>query len=1346
MKKNTSFLGKIALRKRLLKVGAGVFLLLFLCYLGTLYYYNTQKNKIAAMVINVLDEQYSGDITFDAVSIDDWVGFYSPSLAIENLVITDTATANHLRLQAEALELKLSIKDLLKGLIQIKSATLRDGEILMDNYTPLTREETLELPPILDSLELKKKLANKLLERNTRLELVNLNLRIRHHVKNKLFEIYIDEISSEIEFESETIRTKTSLDINIKTLGFNLDKGRFINGAQATGIFLSEFDLDERQLSIATFDLEIDEQEFRTKAEINFKGAGIFDIVLENEETQFLPTIGLLTAPIQRKFAGIHIDEPIYSQTKLNGTFVYKGNPRVDVSFRTEGNSGAFNDDKPLEDLSFSGRFINRIYDDERADEENKKNVRIELPELKGNYKDIGIILSDVTLLSSPDAENSLKAKVSAQGSPEDLNNFRENQHWSFRGGTFELATEISGTGTDMGSLVSASSGRFVLRNTRLVNNDNKIVLPVGSLFLSLNKNAASLEELIIALNEQDRIVIDADFKNFSTLFDPESEQKLHSKFRVDSKNLDWEDFIRLFDIVQPNQERKKPELVLQDALKDIYQKYDPSIDISIGEFHFGPFDFDNFKTAIHFDNKNSLSLDETSFGLKGGQMNLQGNLQLEKPNKIPITATLKGIADVDILNQVFDEDQLNFAGGQFQVEANINGDLLNMDGILRSSFSSLQVSDTKVTYTPEAIEFPVKLLDLVLDRDHAKLNALTLEVGGEDKATFSGNITNLSSLLFNNVDLPVRSDLNLSSERLTWEDYLMIFKENNSNITPNTPRDAEEVLAAERKLKAIVRGTYNSLNPRITVDIGEFRYKDMDGFYQFQSGLSFKDHKTLKLEETSFIYHKETGVKLSAELDISDERDTYVELSLEAAGNPEELNDVFNNDTFFFSSGEFDVEANVRGNIGALDSLLAHSSTELSVRNTFILHEPSQVLIPLKELEVTLHENTAKLKSFVLEMDSGDRITLTGKVGHISDLIFDVPPEESKAYSEVSIYSKKLVFEDFQSLFSITAQDTSAVTGAEEKPETAIKPTIRDVYNKFRPSMTTTIDDFELNGLIVNNLKTGFYFEDQNKIYLEESGFEFYDGSVSLNAHLDIAEPGKTFFSFGFDTDKIDLEKLLQAFDYFDIDALRSAKRIGGIVSLDTEIEGEVDDEGEIIPGSLKGSIKFDLEEARVVGFEPMIKSGSKIFKKERLEDIRFPPIKNTLVLSDDTIEIPLMEIQSSAFELFVNGHLGFGDVPTNIWIGFPLANLKSRDVKNVPDKKGYIASGKKVYVEAKSDEKKGMKYVLHLTPKKYYKERDMLDVYRSEIREDRSDIRKYKRDAKKAERDAKKAQSLQD
>jgi hypothetical protein len=541
---------------------------------------------------------------------------------------------------------------------------------------------------------------------------------------------------------------------------------------------------------------------------------------------------------------------------------------------------------------------------------------------------------------------------------------------------------------------------------------------------------------------------------------------------------------------------------------------------------------------------------------------------------------------------------------------------------------------------------------------------------------------------------------------------------------TEVTRGEPEGLIEAERKFKASLRDVHTALSPRITVDIKEFRYKDMEGFHELQTGISFKDGQTLQLEETRFLYNRETAVRMHAEIDITDTLKTHVAMQLEASGDPQELNEVLNNDTFLFRGGTFKVSARIRGDIEALDSLIAHSDSDLKIRDTFIMHKPSQVHMPITLLDVWLHNNTATLKSFEVELESGDHIILKGEVGYVSDLIFDLPPEVARTYSSIDLHADKLNFEEFKSLFAIRKEGTPA-----KEHEIAIRPAIRDVYNKYRPSLTVSIDEFELERIGVRNLRSGFHFEDQDRIYLEESVFDFHEGSVRLDAHLDISEPDKTFFAFGFVTDRIDLDRLLKAFDYFEMPSLKASTRIGGLVSLDTEIEGEVDSDGLIVPESLRGTISFDLEEAQVAGFDPLIQSGGKIFRKERLEDIRFMPLENTMILSDKTLKIPLMEIQSSAFELFVAGDLGFGEVPTNLWIGFPLNNLKTRDVRNVPDKKGYIASGKKVYVEAKSHEKKGMKYVLHLTPKKFYQEREMLETYRGEIGDEGLQIRQYKR-----------------
>ena len=1339
MKKKITFLGQGELRKKLLKVGLGILLLLILAYAATVYYINTQKNEFAALVIGQLNENYRGDISFDDISLDNWIGFRNPAVVFENLKVRDTSSNSHLNLSAGEVELYLSLDDLLKGLVQIKSATVKNGKIELDNYTPLTREEELNLPPIIDSVAYNKRLTNKLLEKETELTLSNLDIEIRHHIKNKLFLFHVDEISSKLEFQEDQILLNTGMDLEIGALGFNLEKGQFINGARARGNFNGKFDLSTRQLSIPSFKLGIDEQEFITEVELNFRGVGKFNILLENEETDFLPTVGLLTEKVRNRFSSVRLERPIYTKTLLEGTFVYRGNPKVDVSFRTADNTAIIEGTKTVNELNFSGRFVNRFYEDRGYEEENKKNFRIELPELKGKYRAIDFQLSELSMRSSPEADSHITAQFSAQGPPSDLNEFLEKQLWSFKGGTLDINTVIDGQIEDMAQLIAASSGQFLLQNTVITNNANQVDLPVNRMDLAMKDNRAILKEFNVRLNPSDRLSLSGELENFSGLFGDSTGNKLHSNFRIKSENIIWDDFIAIFDIAKSGQKNPDPELVLQKMLKDIYRQYDPSFTVSIDRLKFGPFEMKDFKTGMYYSDANHLNLDKTSFDIEEGSMELQAQLNLNHSDKLMATADLEGEANVELLNKIFEEDELHFKGGRFQVVTKARGDLLKIDEVLSSSFSELIITDTEVLYEDQDLVFPISKIDVILDQDNAILSELKLEVSEEDAINFTGEIKNISTLLFGIEGGDVSSELNISSDRLTWEEYLLLFGEEETARESDLKPTPEELAAAERKLKETLREVYLALQPRVTIDIGEFQYQDFLSFTELHTAASYKNTNTLSLERSTFIYGGESEVSMSADIDISDQAETYVDLSLEAKGNPLLLNDVFNNDTFLFQDGEFVVEARVAGDIAQLDSLVAHSTTTLDISKTSILHQPSQVRIPVSAFEFDMEENTARLNRFTIVNTAGEEITFSGEVDHISDLIFDVPAERSKATAEVKVYSEKVTVQEFLDLFDISVDQQKAEKES-VATDNAIKPTIRDVYLKFKPRLTVNVDELQLDKLVVQNLKTGFHFEDQNRLYLEESGFDFYEGSISLDAHLDISEPDTTSFSFGFATEEIDLEKLLEAFDYFGMTSLSSAEKIAGLVSLNTVLEGDIDDETGIISNSLKGSIEFNLEEMQLSGFEPMIKSGSKIFRKERLQDIKFQPIRNTLYLSENTVEFPLMEIQSNAFELFVAGHLGFEDVPTNIWIGFPLNNLKKRDVQNVPDKKGYIAAGKKVYVEAKSDDKKGMKYILHLTPKKFYKERDMLSIYREEIREDRSNIRQYKRDAKKSEREAKK------
>ena len=72
--------------------------------------------------------------------------------------------------------------------------------------------------------------------------------------------------------------------------------------------------------------------------------------------------------------------------------------------------------------------------------------------------------------------------------------------------------------------------------------------------------------------------------------------------------------------------------------------------------------------------------------------------------------------------------------------------------------------------------------------------------------------------------------------------------------------------------------------------------------------------------------------------------------------------------------------------------------------------------------------------------------------------------------------------FDEFRALFEIMSDST-----ATEHEDTPLRQTVRDVYNKYQPSLGLKIGEFHLDDLVVHNLKSGFYFEDQNRIFLIE-------------------------------------------------------------------------------------------------------------------------------------------------------------------------------------------------------------------------------------------------------------------
>ncbi|WP_297798090.1 hypothetical protein [uncultured Eudoraea sp.] len=1311
--------------KRAFKILVGFTLILGLLLLAIYFYVSSHKEEVVNFIVDTISEKHNGTVSFDNVTLRSWGNFTNPAFYVENMVLLDSSESKVNRFEAGDVYLNLSVKSLIKNKIQVKSVRIENAIY----KSVVFKEDLAALMAKKDSLPQESKVTESFKPYNMTFDIENLTFDIQNIPRHKGFKFKINEISSNFLIGPDSISSSMDLDANITQLGFNLQKGRYLKDSKIEGTMYPEIDLTNNKIHIPSFDLTINDQVFKIIADFNTSQSGSFLFEISNKETEYAPTVSLLSDHIQVKLNKYKIYEPFPINATLQGSFAPFSNPLVHVEFNSTDNSALIVDRFDLDNLSFTGNFTNRIYDDERAKTEDKRNIKLIFNSVTGNYKETKFEVSNGILTSTPENKALIQGFLKADGVPENLISLTNEPIFTLQRGQYNLIANLKGDVTSAADLLTRSNISLKVNNTEIFDSKDKLTIPVKQLNINLKEDRGVLEVLKLPLGSSDELHIYGKTYPFSSLLSKETEYQATTSLQLVSSRLKWEDFLKFFEDTNtgPKVKAGAPGRKIRDLARRIYLKFDPSVIVDIKEFGYKSFELTNFTSDLSFSDINHLHLENTAFEIREGAVKVNASFGFEKPEQILIDAEVDATGTPEILNDLFDSDTFFFKGGEFNLQGQVYGDVLRIDGFINALNGNLRLANSNVIYEPIDLTVPIDLFDVQIKNNLAILNTLEIGVGTSDKLNFSGRLENFSSFLSPSKKEQVNTFINLHSNKLEWDDFVTIFHKKNNKEN----KDTEATI--NKRIKETLRGIYTKFNPKLDVTIDRFEFKDILVLENFSTGLYFDGHKSLVLKESGFDYDKKSNVEFSALLDISETAGTNIDIDLKAYGDPFQLNEILNYDTFLLQGGKIDISAKVSGDIEKMNELISSSQVMFKIENSAILHNPSKVLVPFSVLEIDVENDDANLKVMNIDLPSGDMIKLSGELKNITSIVPELSGNNERMSSKLNVYSKKVTFSDFLDLF-----EHSEKNKIEKKPtkNLALKTVVKDFYNKYQPELSINIDEFIFHKLIINNFNTGFYFENENLLYLENTNFDFYNGHVNLDAHLDISDPYETDFSFGVKTDKIDLEKLLISFDYFNTPSVKEADKIAGEVSIDTRIEGMFNDSTGIVSNSLKGTIGFDLKEMQLSGFEPIIKVANILFKKKRFEDIRFAPIENVLYLSDNTVEFPLMEIQSTAFDFFVSGHLGYGDVPTNLWTAIPLSNFKSRDITNIPGKKEYIEAGKKIYIEAKTSKKNKTKYKLHLSERKYFKERDSLSEYKILQKEGRLLRKQYRRDNRAEEK----------
>jgi hypothetical protein len=375
-----------------------------------------------------------------------------------------------------------------------------------------------------------------------------------------------------------------------------------------------------------------------------------------------------------------------------------------------------------------------------------------------------------------------------------------------------------------------------------------------------------------------------------------------------------------------------------------------------------------------------------------------------------------------------------------------------------------------------------------------------------------------------------------------------------------------------------------------------------------------------------------------------------------------EALNNFFEDGTFSFSNGSGRADLQFRG------PLTEKSSVSNSLNGVFLLDSATFTYLP-RNFE--LSNGSGKIRFSGPDMFIEDLHVNTGSSdllmnGSMKNLFSLMDKNSSPLALDWSIRSNRLNLDDFKSFLKkrsgavskkkkklLFSETISNMTRLLETSSMRLNLQAKQLsYKKF--TATGLHSSMELNDDAIN-IKT---------VHLEHAG-----GVIEAQGSLR-NEINSNPFSLNATLIKVDLSKVLDAFNNFGQHALTS-KNIQGKLSANIDLKGEVTQKAQVIPDSTRGQIDFNLQEGRLIQFEPVQKISQTVFKNRNFSDIQFADLHDLFNINGNTLTINRMEIRSTVMTMFVEGEYNIKK-GADLSIQVPLSNLKNKSDLIVPENQG--------------------------------------------------------------------------
>jgi hypothetical protein len=186
-------------------------------------------------------------------------------------------------------------------------------------------------------------------------------------------------------------------------------------------------------------------------------------------------------------------------------------------------------------------------------------------------------------------------------------------------------------------------------------------------------------------------------------------------------------------------------------------------------------------------------------------------------------------------------------------------------------------------------------------------------------------------------------------------------------------------------------------------------------------------------------------------------------------------------------------------------------------------------------------------------------------------------------------------------------------------------------------------VDQFHTGDISGSEMKASFHYKPGR---LDLSAYELItmEGKISGNGSM-IQNKDDVFYLISRnEMDHINIRQLFQGFKNFGQDNLRS-EHLGGYLSGSVDFNAVFDSTLTIQKNKIFTDADISIKSGELIGFEPAEKL-SGFLELEELEHIQFSELKNTILIQNNQMTIPEMDINSNAFNITASGIHNFNGI----------------------------------------------------------------------------------------------------